>query len=93
MEAGSEGAEIIAIGAPYTDNKDAEMLPEFCGVKDLGISAVSSAERGEHERVVRLRRRPSGSPCATCRSASMTNVARRAPQNFLPYIDFSPHTP
>ena len=29
MEAGSEGAEIIAIGAPNTDNKDAEMLPEF----------------------------------------------------------------
>jgi mannose-6-phosphate isomerase-like protein (cupin superfamily) len=29
MEAGPEGAEIIAIGAPNTDNKDAEMLPDF----------------------------------------------------------------
>ena len=29
MEAGPEGAEIIAIGAPNTDNKDAEMLPQF----------------------------------------------------------------
>jgi quercetin dioxygenase-like cupin family protein len=29
MEAGPEGAEIIAFGAPNTDNKDAEMLPEF----------------------------------------------------------------
>jgi mannose-6-phosphate isomerase-like protein (cupin superfamily) len=29
MEAGPEGAEIIAVGAPNTDNKDAEMLPEF----------------------------------------------------------------
>ena len=29
MEAGSDGAEIIAVGAPNTDNKDAEMLPEF----------------------------------------------------------------
>ena len=29
MEAGPEGAEIIAIGAPNTDNQDAEMLPEF----------------------------------------------------------------
>ena len=27
MEAGPEGAEIIAIGAPNTDNKDAEMVP------------------------------------------------------------------
>ena len=27
MEAGPEGAEIIAIGAPNTDNKDAEMQP------------------------------------------------------------------
>ncbi len=29
MEAGSDGAEIIAIGAPNTDNKDAEMLQDF----------------------------------------------------------------
>ena len=29
MEAGPDGAEIIAIGAPNTDNKDAEMLPDF----------------------------------------------------------------
>ena len=27
FEAGSEGAEIIAVGAPNTDNKDAEMAP------------------------------------------------------------------
>jgi mannose-6-phosphate isomerase-like protein (cupin superfamily) len=29
MEAGPEGAEIIAFGAPNTDNKDIEMLEEF----------------------------------------------------------------
>ena len=29
MEAGPEGAEIVAFGAPNTENKDAEMLPEF----------------------------------------------------------------
>ena len=29
MEAGPEGAEIVAFGAPNTDNKDAEMLPDF----------------------------------------------------------------
>jgi mannose-6-phosphate isomerase-like protein (cupin superfamily) len=29
MEAGPEGAEIIAFGAPNTDNKDAEMVPGF----------------------------------------------------------------
>jgi len=29
MEAGPDGAEIVAFGAPNTDNKDAEMLPEF----------------------------------------------------------------
>jgi mannose-6-phosphate isomerase-like protein (cupin superfamily) len=29
MEAGPEGAEILAVGAPNTDNKDAEMLPDF----------------------------------------------------------------
>jgi uncharacterized cupin superfamily protein len=29
MEAGPDGAEIIAFGAPNTENKDAEMLPEF----------------------------------------------------------------
>ena len=27
FEAGSQGAEIIAVGAPNTDNKDAEMAP------------------------------------------------------------------
>lgn len=27
LEAGPEGAEVIAFGAPNTDNKDAEMLP------------------------------------------------------------------
>ncbi|HEX8205882.1 MAG TPA: cupin domain-containing protein [Solirubrobacteraceae bacterium] len=27
FESGPEGAEILAFGAPYTDNKDAEMLP------------------------------------------------------------------
>jgi mannose-6-phosphate isomerase-like protein (cupin superfamily) len=29
MEAGPDGAEILAFGAPNTDNKDAEMLQEF----------------------------------------------------------------
>ena len=29
LEAGSEGAEIIAVGAPNTDNKDAEMAPNW----------------------------------------------------------------
>ena len=27
MEAGDDGAEILAFGAPNTDNKDAEMQP------------------------------------------------------------------
>ena len=27
MEAGGDGAEILAFGAPNTDNKDAEMQP------------------------------------------------------------------
>jgi mannose-6-phosphate isomerase-like protein (cupin superfamily) len=29
MEAGPEGAEIVAFGAPNTENKDVEMDPEF----------------------------------------------------------------
>jgi mannose-6-phosphate isomerase-like protein (cupin superfamily) len=29
MEAGPDGAEIIAFGAPNTDNKDAEMVSDF----------------------------------------------------------------
>jgi mannose-6-phosphate isomerase-like protein (cupin superfamily) len=29
FEAGPEGAEIIAVGAPNTDNKDAEMAPNW----------------------------------------------------------------
>jgi mannose-6-phosphate isomerase-like protein (cupin superfamily) len=29
MEAGPEGAEIVAFGAPNTDNKDAEMVQDF----------------------------------------------------------------
>ena len=29
IEAGPEGVEILAVGAPNTDNKDAEMLPDF----------------------------------------------------------------
>ncbi len=29
MEGGPDGAEIVAFGAPNTDNKDAEMLPDF----------------------------------------------------------------
>jgi mannose-6-phosphate isomerase-like protein (cupin superfamily) len=29
MEGGPEGAEVIAFGAPNTDNKDAEMLTDF----------------------------------------------------------------
>jgi mannose-6-phosphate isomerase-like protein (cupin superfamily) len=29
MEAGPDGAEILAFGAPNTDNKDAEMLSDF----------------------------------------------------------------
>ena len=31
MAAGPEGAEIVAFGAPYTDNKDIEMVPGFYG--------------------------------------------------------------
>ena len=27
MEAGHDGAEVVAFGAPFTDNKDAEMKP------------------------------------------------------------------
>ena len=34
MEAGPGGAEIIAIGAPNTDNKDAEMLQDFWPPED-----------------------------------------------------------
>jgi hypothetical protein len=29
MEAGPEGAEILAFGAPNTDNKDAELVSDF----------------------------------------------------------------
>jgi hypothetical protein len=29
LEAGPEGAEVLAFGAPNTDNKDAEMDPGF----------------------------------------------------------------
>jgi mannose-6-phosphate isomerase-like protein (cupin superfamily) len=29
MEAGPDGAEIVAFGAPNTENKDTEMLPDF----------------------------------------------------------------
>ena len=29
IEAGPDGVEILAVGAPNTDNKDAEMLPDF----------------------------------------------------------------
>jgi mannose-6-phosphate isomerase-like protein (cupin superfamily) len=29
MEAGPEGAEILAFGAPNTENRDAELLPDF----------------------------------------------------------------
>ena len=29
MEAGPEGVELIAVGAPFTDNKDAEPVPDF----------------------------------------------------------------
>lgn len=29
MEAGPDGAEILAFGAPNTENKDAEMLPDW----------------------------------------------------------------
>ena len=34
MEAGPDGAEILAIGAPNTDNKDAEMLMDFWPADD-----------------------------------------------------------
>ena len=34
-----------------------------------------------------------GITCATTPSGPMTKVARRAPKYFLPYIDFSAHTP
>jgi mannose-6-phosphate isomerase-like protein (cupin superfamily) len=29
MEGGADGAEIVAFGAPNTENRDAEMLPDF----------------------------------------------------------------
>ena len=31
LESGPEGAEILAFGAPNTDNKDAEMIQDFWG--------------------------------------------------------------
>ncbi len=31
MEAGPEGAELLAIGAPNTDGKDGELIPDFWG--------------------------------------------------------------
>ena len=31
FEAGPQGAEILAVGAPNTDNKDAEMAPDWWG--------------------------------------------------------------
>jgi uncharacterized cupin superfamily protein len=34
IEAGPDGVEILAVGAPNTDNKDAEMLPEFWPKED-----------------------------------------------------------
>ena len=34
IEAGPEGVEILAVGAPNTDNKDAEMLPDFWPKED-----------------------------------------------------------
>ena len=34
MEAGPEGVEIIAVGAPNTDNKDAELLQDFWPKED-----------------------------------------------------------
>jgi quercetin dioxygenase-like cupin family protein len=34
MEAGPDGAEILALGAPNTDNKDAEMLMDFWPADD-----------------------------------------------------------
>jgi len=34
MEAGPDGAEIVAFGAPNTDNEDAEMLPDFWPPED-----------------------------------------------------------
>ena len=34
MEAGPDGAEIVAFGAPNTDNKDAEMLSDFWPPED-----------------------------------------------------------
>ena len=36
MEAGPDGAEILAFGAPNTDNKDAEMLQEFWPTEEEG---------------------------------------------------------
>jgi len=36
MEAGPEGAEILAFGAPNTDNKDAEMLTDFWPTDEEG---------------------------------------------------------
>ena len=34
MEAGSDGAEMLALGAPNTDNKDVEMLQDFWPPKE-----------------------------------------------------------
>ncbi len=34
IEAGPEGVEILAVGAPNTDNQDAEMLPDFWPKED-----------------------------------------------------------
>ena len=34
IEAGADGVEILAVGAPNTDNKDAEMLPDFWPKED-----------------------------------------------------------
>lgn len=34
LEAGPEGAEIVAFGSPNTDNKDAEMLMDFWPAED-----------------------------------------------------------
>ena len=36
MEAGPDGAEIMAFGAPNTDNKDAEMLMDFWPTDEEG---------------------------------------------------------
>ena len=64
MEAGPEGAEIIAIGAPNTDNKDAEMLQDFWP-KEARPRSAPPARRARPRRASSAT--PSGSRWRPCR--------------------------